>query len=113
MTNKTHAELLRCPCCSNNAELASVIEDSYFAGCSKCSLRTKSLADKEEVIAAWNTRVNKEAEFLEDLMNFIDQKCAFDTIDRFGLGRQDAFLEIATKIEKFKKEQKAKDENTC
>lgn len=49
-------------------------------------------------------------QFLEELVNFIDKKVSFDSVDRFVLGRQDAFLEIAIKIEQFQREQKA-DEN--
>lgn len=44
--------------------------------------------------------------FLEELIVFINEKCSFDTVDRFLLGRQDTFQEIAIKIEQFQAEQK-------
>lgn len=98
---KTHTELLPCPFCNGEAELAFIFQGNYFIGCTKCPVRTKALDNAEKVIDAWNTRVNKEAEFLGELEELVN--LYHDYVPAF---------KIIQLIEQFQAEQKVSDENS-
>lgn len=112
---KTHAELLACPRCNKSAEITSCLafnkegkQQKYNVIC-KGDCHLPKLTE-EEAIKSWNTRINKEAEFLEELKRYIDKENSgsekFCLSISFFDGLCYAYREILNKIEQFQAEQK-------
>lgn len=116
MTNKTHAELLPCPHCGelptyetfppySTPHDAYEGEENVYCNSEKCQKLMY-----EGVIHHWNARVNKEAEFLEELKNTIKGKVDFMNEimgEDFDSAQKRYLVSLLKKIEQFEAEKKA------
>jgi hypothetical protein len=117
---KTHAELLPCPHCGDQPEL---IEGGHYCKqeehvistleicCHKCEVITFPCEEISEVVARWNKRINKEAEFLEELKKELKIKKKLLWTENpsnymYTGGREWEICEMIEKIEQFQAEQK-------
>lgn len=102
---KTHAELLPCPFCSKKPILSCTDFDHYVVECCNVHVYGDSYSH-DLAIQNWNTRINKEAKFLEKLKNelkFLSDKYSIVSFD----GTLLSWLKGAVvKIEQFEAEQR-------
>lgn len=57
----THDERLKpCPFCGGTAVLINLVEDVYWVGCEQCPTRAHYGKPKDEAVALWNRRDEKQ-----------------------------------------------------
>jgi hypothetical protein len=105
---KTHAELLGCPHCG--------AKPIYNVHCTPGSVHCPPEYDEEiycsngsctpnQSLESWNNRINKEAEFLEELKNRCRRLSELKNPCYFCSGEIRTYEEIADEIEQFQAEQ--------
>jgi hypothetical protein len=114
---KTHAELLGCPHCGKQPRHKSEKFSDFTTG--EIEIITTIFCENPECspdssIEGWNTRVNKEAEFLEGLKSFLDIE--IDKLTHAYIrspimeGKLCGYENIKTRINQFEAEQKVNSE---
>lgn len=121
---KTHAELLHCPHCGKPPKYTVESCHDYENGGTdyyENIFCDNENCDSRHIVECWNMRVNKEAEFLEELKNGCNEimqdtaskvpSRAVPTLEtQFELGKREAARAILKFIEQFQAEQKVSDE---